>query len=370
MGDFEFKSIEIHEQLGALLKLGREISTETDLERVLKILGDNARDILGADRCSIFMYDKEKNELWTKLAHGVEELRIPANKGVVAAAVTTKETQVVIDAYHDFRFNSEIDKQTGYVTKTIIAVPLVNTKGDTIGVFQAINKKGGIFSNVDAELLILIGNYASVTLENSLLYEKIKKTQLKLINKIATAAEFKDEDTSKHTKRVGLYSYLLAKKANLSAKECELIKITAPMHDAGKIGIADSILLKPGKLSDEEFKIMKGHCQIGYDILFDEDDESLKKSAIIAKEHHEKYDGSGYPLGLKGDEISVEGRIVAIADVFDALTSVRPYKGAWSFEDALNLIKKSSGSHFDPCFAKLFLENIEEVAQIYNEYKD
>ncbi len=370
MEDYQYTVAGIHDQLAALMRLGKEISTETNIDRVLHILGDCAKEILDADRCSIFIYDKDKNELWTKVAHGIKEIRIPATKGVAAAAATTQETQIVIDAYHDFRFNQEIDDKSGYLTKTILAAPLINTKGETIGVFQAINKKGGVFSNVDAELLMLIGNYASVSLENALLYEKIKKSQMKLINKIATAAEFKDEDTSKHTKRVGLYSYLIAKRANLVPQRCEMIKITAPMHDAGKIGIPDRILLKPAKLDKDEFDEMKKHTNIGYELLYDEDDEMLKNAAIIAREHHEKWDGSGYPRGLKGEEITLEGRITAIADVFDALTSVRPYKRAWSVEEAKELFIKESGTHFDPKLVELFLKNFDEVETIYEELKD
>lgn len=362
--------LNVKEQLAALLKLGKSITAETDLDKILSILDDTARDILGADRCSIFIYDKSKDELWTKVAHGVDEIRVSAKKGVVGSAIYSKEVQIVVDAYADFRFNRDVDRETGYVTKSILAVPLLNSKGEAIGVFQAINKKDGVFSNIDAEILILIGNYASVSLENAILYNKLKNTQNKIINKIATAAEFKDKDTSRHTKRVGLYSYMLASKFGLEKDKCEIIKITAPMHDAGKIGIPDSIILKPAKLTDEEFSIMKRHCQIGFDLLYDEDDEVLQKAAIIAKEHHEKYNGLGYPLGLKGEEISIEGRIVSIADVFDALTSVRPYKKAWSLNDAREFLISNKAISFDPKLVDLFIENFDEVEHIYHKNQD
>lgn len=225
------ENLNLSDQLFILLNLGKAISTNTSLDDILNILSDTAREIISADRCSIFIFDKNKDELWTKVAHGVNEIRVPAQAGVVGKAALSKEVQIVIDAYNDFRFNKDVDKSTGYVTKNIIAVPLLNHDNETIGVFQALNKKDGIFSNIDAELLILIGNYASVALENALLYSKLQKSQTKIINKLSEAAEFKDSETSAHTKRVGLYTEIIAKELGMSAEFCKLIKLTSPMHD-------------------------------------------------------------------------------------------------------------------------------------------
>ena len=142
------------------------------------------------------------------------------------------------------------------------------------------------------------------------------------------------------------------------------------MHDAGKIGIADKILLKQDKLTDEEFEVMKTHAKLGHDLLFDEENEYLKAAALIALEHHEKWDGTGYPKGKRGEEISIFGRIVAIADVFDALISTRPYKVPWSFEKAHKHLQHNSGTHFDPTLIDLFNKNIERIHTIYQELKD
>lgn len=357
-------------QLTILLEFGKVINRTKSLDDLLESMANFARDILQADRCSIFIYDKNKDELWSKVAHEVHPIRISAKKGLAGYAALSKETQIVVDAYNDYRFNREVDKKTGYLTQTILSVPLLDNHENTIGVFQALNKKQGIFTNVDAELLLLISNYAASAIENAILYDKLRDTQTKIINKLASAAEFKDQETSKHTKRVGLYSALLAEKYGLTHDDISKIELAAPMHDAGKIGIADKIMLKPDKLTFEEFEIMKTHTKLGHDLLFDEENEYLKAAALIALEHHEKWDGSGYPHGKKGEEISIFGRIVAIADVFDALISVRPYKEPWSFERAHALLNENSSTHFDPVLIKLFNENIEKIHTIYQELKD
>lgn len=358
------------EQLKILLEFGKVINATKSLESVLSSMADFARDILSADRCSIFIYDKKNDELVSKVAHNVEPIRISAKKGLAGYAALSKETHIVVDAYNDYRFNPEVDKATGYLTHSILVVPLLDNHENTIGVFQALNKKKSVFATVDAEILLLISNYAASAIENAILYDKLKDTQTKIINKLASAAEFKDQDTSEHTKRVGLYSALLAEKYGLSKDDVYALELTAPMHDAGKIGIADRIILKPSKLDIEEFEIMKAHTQIGYNLLYDEENDFLKMAALIALEHHEKWDGTGYPFGKKGEEISIYGRIVAIADVFDALISERPYKHAWSFEEAVLYLQNNSGSHFDPQLIPLFSQNIEAIRNIHEELKD
>lgn len=357
-------------QLNILLEFGKVINKTKTLNSVLETMANFARDILNAERCSIFVYDKKSDELYSKIAHGTEPIRVTARKGVAGYAALSKETQIVVDAYNDYRFNAEVDKATGYLTKTILAVPLLDNHENTIGVFQVLNKKDTIFTNVDAELLLLISNYAASAIENAILYDKIRATQSKIIHKLASAAEFKDQETSKHTKRVGLYSALLGSKYGLNEEEVRKLELTAPMHDTGKIGIPDRIMLKPDKLDANEFSIMQSHSTIGYHLLFDEEDEYLKTAALISLEHHEKYNGQGYPYGKKAEEISIYGRIVAIVDVFDALVSQRPYKNAWSVEEALALLQSEKGKHFDPILIDIFLDNIDSILQIYHEFKD
>ncbi len=201
------------------------------------------------------------------------------------------------------------------------------------------------------------------------MHEELEETQREIIYKIGEIGETRSKETGQHVRRVAEYSKLLALKAGLNKKDAELLKHASPMHDIGKIGIADSILNKPGKLTFEEFETMKAHTQIGYEILKSSNREILKVSAIVANEHHEKWDGSGYPRGLKEDEIHIYGRITAIADVFDALGSNRPYKNAWNLDQILELFENEKGRHFDPYLTDLFLDNIDNFLHIRDSFR-
>ena len=185
---------------------------------------------------------------------------------------------------------------------------------------------------------------------------EVEETKHEVIQRLMAAAEYRDDDTGEHILRMSQYSELVALEYGLDEITADRILWASPMHDIGKIGIPDAVLLKPGKLTPEEWTLMKTHCEIGADLLSGSNSETLQLAEIIALTHHERWDGSGYPKGLRGEDIPIEGRIVAIADVFDALTSERPYKKAWTAEEAIAEIKRSSGSHFDPEVVEAFLK--------------
>jgi putative two-component system response regulator len=187
---------------------------------------------------------------------------------------------------------------------------------------------------------------------------------------LGRAAEYRDPETGAHILRMAHYSRLIAARLGLSDDEQQLILSAAPMHDIGKLGTPDNILLKPGRLTPEEFEIMKQHAMIGYRILKDSSSRVLQAGAEIARTHHEKFDGSGYPDGLRGESIPLHGRIVAVADVFDALTSERPYKKAWEIARALEFLRDGSGTHFDPRCVDAFLRDTDEVLAIRERYRD
>ncbi len=198
----------------------------------------------------------------------------------------------------------------------------------------------------------------------------LRERERETIVRLTKAAEFRDPETGAHIVRMSLYSRLIAERIGLPREECDLIYEASPMHDVGKVAIPDHILLKPGKLTDEEFVVMKRHAEYGYQILSGSDSPLLQLAATIAWTHHEKFDGSGYPRGLRGEEIPLPGRIVAVADVFDALTSARPYKPAWPVERARSFLLEQSGRHFDPALVQVFVEAWDEVMAIKNAYQD
>jgi len=235
-----------------------------------------------------------------------------------------------------------------------------------------------------AEVLVRIRNLLEVKLaqiqlrmHNEILDKEVQKrtkeireTRLEIINRLGTAAEYRDNETGLHIIRMSQYSHEIAKAAGLKSYDSELIFNASPMHDIGKIGIPDTILLKAGKLTEDEWEIMKTHTTIGAKILKGHDSDLLQAALSIAMTHHEKWDGTGYPLGLSRQDIPLHGRIVAIADVFDALTSVRPYKEAWPVSKAVEVMERDTGTHFDPMLIKTFKACLPKILDIKNKYGD
>ncbi|MEN4053686.1 MULTISPECIES: HD domain-containing phosphohydrolase [Sulfurimonas] len=220
-----------------------------------------------------------------------------------------------------------------------------------------------------------INEYLEVEVEKRVvevvaLNKEIRETQKEIIFTMGAIGEIRSKETGNHVKRVAEYSKLLAKYCGIDNYYAEMLKEASPMHDIGKIGIADSILNKPSKLTFEEKEIMNTHTTLGYDMLRHSDKELLQIAATIAYEHHEKYDGSGYPRGLQGEEISIYARITAIADVFDALGSSRVYKKAWRDEDIFKMFEEEKGKHFDPTLIDIFLNNRDDFLKIRDRFSD
>lgn len=209
---------------------------------------------------------------------------------------------------------------------------------------------------------------AEKTKELSFALEQVKDSEKDIIAILGRASEFRDNETGNHIQRMSQISHLLAQKAGLSPEDCDLILLASPMHDVGKIGIPDEILLKPSKLTVEEFEMMKNHTKIGYDILNTKDSPLLRIARMIALCHHEKWDGSGYPNGLIGEDIPIYARIAAISDVFDALMSERPYKKPFTLDQAMDMMIEGKGKHFDPKLVDLFIASIDEVVKIRNAF--
>ncbi len=200
--------------------------------------------------------------------------------------------------------------------------------------------------------------------------EQLEQSRIDLIRRLGRAAEYRDNETGMHVIRMSQTTRLLAQAAGLPDAQTELLFLAAPMHDVGKIGIPDGILLKPGKLDTEEWAVMKNHTLIGAEIIGEQDSPLLEMARLVALTHHEKWDGSGYPHGLAGTAIPLEGRIVSIADVYDALTSVRPYKRAWTSDEAIAYLQEQAGHSFDPTLVALFIALLPQILEVGARYRD
>ena len=351
--------------LVSLVKIGRSITAQTDINVLLRVIAEETKVAMQADRCTVFLLDKKTNELWSKIALGLdsEEIRFPADKGLAGYVVRTGESINITDAYNDPRFNPDVDKSTGYTTKTILCMPIKNNNQEIIGAFQVLNKENGVFTKSDEDLLVAIGGSASIALENAQLFEQQKelyKEQKLLfesfINTLAASIDARDKITAGHSTRVKLYSMLMADELHLDTKTKEILEKAATLHDIGKIGIRDSVLQKEGKLTDEEYKHIQEHVKITHNILQQIcTNEDFKQISEIACSHHEKYDGTGYYRHLKGEEIPYGGRILAVSDVFDAITSKRHYRDKMPIVNVIDILLKGSGSHFDKSLVDVFL---------------
>ena len=342
------------------------IANERNVDKLLVYLADMGRDLVSADRCTVWLIDRKKGKIWSKVAHGIDRIEIPLTKGIAGCVAETGEHLIINDAYNDDRFDQQVDIATGYHTRNILALPIEDSKGEIIGVYQAINKVDGNkkFSRKDLEHLLLAASYTGKQLEAIALQEEIESTQREIILTLAETGEMRSKETGNHVKRVAEYSRILAESYGLDPEQIKLLKDASPMHDIGKIAIPDSILLKPGRLTDEERTVMQNHTTLGFEMLKHSDRELLKTASEVAVQHHEKWDGTGYPKGLKGEEIHIYGRLTAIADVFDALICKRVYKEPWPVDKIIAMFVEESGKDFDPEVVDAFLKVKHEMVDV------
>ncbi len=346
-------------RLKALLKISDYLGSTLDLDELLYRIMEVTREQLDADRCTVFLIDQERQELWSKVAMGVnKEIRFPMTKGIAGHVARTGEILNIRDAYADPRFNPEVDKKTGYRTRNLLTMPMHNKQNEIIGVFQVLNKKQGSFTDEDVELLKAIASIAATAVENASLYDELNRSFVSFMETLSTTLDARDYITSGHSRRVTLYAVQVARLMRLSKREIELIRYAALLHDIGKLGIPEIVLFKNKKLSDEEYNIIKRHAVLSKSILAKIRFQShLREIPQIAAAHHEKVDGTGYPQGLKGDEIPLGGKILAVCDVFDALTSRRQYKDRMDILEVMDILEKETGKSFEP-FVVYHFKNI------------
>ncbi len=349
-------------QLKTLTELAPLINSSLDHELIRKKTIEATTWVLNAEAASLFLLDKATGELYIDVATGekgekLRRVRLKKGTGIAGYVAEHGEPLIIHDVQHDARFFEGVDKASGFTTRNIICVP-VRSRDRIIGVLEGINKKDGRFDDNDLDILNSISNYVAVAIENACLHKELKKTFYDTAEVMADTIELRDPYTGGHTKRVRRYCLIIARYMGLGRNELETLHLAAILHDIGKIGIKDDILLKDGRLEEAEFIKMRMHSLYGAELL--KNIEQLKDVIPCIRAHHERYDGTGYPDGLKGGEIPLIARIITVADTFDAMTTERPYRKKLSKEAALAELRGLAGIQFDPDVVEAFMQAFKE----------
>lgn len=348
----------ISDNIEELLKFSTIINSSLQIEEIRKRACEAAMKLCECEAASLLLFNEDKQELYFDVTLGekaekIKTIRLKIGQGIAGWVAKHKKAVIINNVQEDQRFFREADEISGFKTKTMLCIPVL-IKDRLLGILQAINKKEDFFNEYDLEILTVIGSQVAVAIENSRLYNELKETFYSVVFALADTIEKRDPYTGGHTRRVMNYSIATGIEMGLNSEEIEKLKLAAILHDIGKIGIRDFILLKEGMLTDEEFSMMKNHTIYGAEIL--SQIKQLKEIVNGVKYHHEKFDGTGYPEGLRGEEIPIIARIIAVADAFDAMTTDRPYRKGLSSELAIRELKNSAGSQFDPMVIEAFIK--------------
>lgn len=351
-------------EMTMLQKVGQVINSTLDLSTVLELVIDQILNIFDADMGSLMLFDDESGTLRITEQKGInseyaKDVRFKPGEGVAGTVYKTGISKLIRNSVNDEdykKFGNRVDNEA----KTLMCVP-VFIKGNVEGVLSCEKRLDhtGSFNEENLDLMSTISSQASVAIENANLYNDLLDLYLHTIQSLAAAIDAKDSYTHGHSKRVMSYSIAIAEEMGFDEQELNTLRHTALLHDIGKIGISEAILQKPGKLTNEEFDYIKGHPVVGAHIL--ESIEFLKDVRMQMKHHHEKYDGSGYPDGLKEDQIPIGARIISVADTYDAMTSTRPYRKGLEHEIAVKEIERCSGTQFDPHVVECFMKIADRV---------
>ncbi len=354
--ELTFELSRIVRELYILQQIGQEISSILDLETLLNCIVKHLKESLNYERAAVALIDFNSNELVVRAAelpypkHLRPRLRLKIGQGITGHVAKTGEPYIANDVsknHHYFVFDRR--------TKSEVAVPL-KAGNRVIGVINIESYQKNQFSEKDIELLTLVANQASVAIQNSELYNTLKQSYLDSIKTLVSALEAKDPYTSGHSDRVRRLALKIAKKFKLSEQQMQELSYAGYLHDIGKIGISDALLTKPNPLTEDEYETIKQHPRIGHNIL--KHAHHLAGACEIIHYEHERYDGTGYPEGLKKNEIPIGARIIAVADAYDAMRTDRPYRKALSKKEAIKRIKECSGAQFDPKVVRTFLKII------------
>jgi HD-GYP domain-containing protein (c-di-GMP phosphodiesterase class II) len=347
------------ERLALLSHLSQILNSTLDHKEIRRGAMEAATRLMKAEVGSLLLVNEEKRQLYFEVALGDREediKTIPLNfgEGIAGWVAQHGKPLIVNSPEKDPRFFKGVDERTEFKTRNIICVP-VKVKEKIIGVLEAINKqKKGRFNKEDISLLTSLADQVAIALDNSRLYQELEEMFFQTAESLADAIEKRDPYTGGHTQRVTLYSQAIAKFLQLKPLEKKWLKIASVLHDIGKIGIEDHILKKPERLSPEEFNMIKRHSDMGAEII--EHIRQLRESIPGVKYHHEHVNGKGYPDGLRGEEIPILAKIVAVADTYDAMTTDRPYRKAMEKEAAIEELRRCSGTQLDKEVVEAFIQ--------------
>jgi len=351
------------DELSRLSQISELLSTSLDLEKVLNMIVKVTAQLFNAKICSLCLIEENSDLLTIKATFGIDEIskrnapmNIKVGEGIMGTVASTGQALSVTDVSKDPRVKYK-SFALKHGIKSVLSVPL-KVKNKVIGVLNIYNKTKKIYKQSEINLLYTLGAQAAQAIENAKLYTAMQENYLSTIKALAAAIDTKDHYTHGHSEKVMEYAVLIAKELNLADEEIETIRFAGLLHDIGKIGISEMILLKKDKLTEEEFEIISTHPRLGNFILSRV--KYLQKIAPLTYHHHERWDGKGYPMGLKGEDIPLGSRILSVADTFDAITSSRSYRKAKSAEEAIEEIRKCAGTQFDPRVVEAFIRVVRK----------
>jgi putative nucleotidyltransferase with HDIG domain len=370
-GELKANNIKLKEsiqRLSSLNNTSKALHSFLELDDLLKSFVEIVANELDANRVSLMLLDKETNELMIEAAVGLDEqlvksVRINVGEGIAGTVVQEGQSVLVKDIESDPRF-AKSNNDDAYNTSSFISAPIllsvpITYQQKTFGVINVNDKRtGGVFTDDDLNFVANLASQAAVAIMNVQILEDLKNTHFEAITALAEALEAKDSVTRNHSDRMLQFAMQIAGRLELNEGQMEGLRYLAVLHDIGKIGIPEHILLKPGKLTDEEYSVMKQHPHIGAQLV--KKISFLTHVAPLIYAHHEQYDGNGYPQGLSGADIPVESRIVSVLDAFDAMTSDRPYRQSLGIDRAIQELKDFAGRQFDPCVVEEFITVLRE----------
>jgi HD-GYP domain-containing protein (c-di-GMP phosphodiesterase class II) len=367
----------LKEMLFNLIAVAHELTAELDFDKLFPLIIGKVTDVMSAQRTSLYIIDWEGHEIWTKVAEHIDPISLPLGKGISGRVAESGEVLNVVDAWELPYFDRTFDQEHRFRTKSVLCMPIKNHVGDRIGVIQVINKTDKErFDSEDEIFLKALASQIGIALENSLLIEELLLSFQSSIKTLSAMVDARHPLTGGHSKRVTDYSLLIAREMGMSKDEIETLEYAAILHDIGKIGIRDEVLLKNGPFTPEERAEMNTH-PLKTKAILDEFHfpKGLREVPDVALHHHEKVNGEGYPDGLTGEQLPLGSKIMTVADVFDALTSRRDYPKYASGETlngepmplsmAVSILKKEAGSHFDPDVVAAFLRCLPQALMRY-----